>query len=89
MGNHQKTKTMNKSLQLQTKLLEAGFNYLRLCDTESTSPEIKHYTLEKTSDADADFCIINKYTEINSEEGLVILENYLNPTKIYPNPLGI
>jgi len=80
---------MSKTITLQTKLVEKGFNYLRLCDSESTNPEIKHYTLEKTSDADADFCIINKFTEINSEDGLVILENYLNPTKIYPNPLGI
>jgi len=89
MGNHQKTKTMNKSLQLQTKLLEAGFNYLRLCDTESLRPEIKHYTLEKELGADADFCIINNYTEISTEIGLSIIENYLNPTIIYPNPLEI
>ena len=89
MGNHQKTKTMNKSLQLQTKLLEAGFKYLRLCDTESTSPEIKHYTLEESLDADANFCSINQYTDISTEEGLRILDCFLNPSLIHPNPLDI
>ena len=43
---------MKKSVFIQRKLLEAGFKYLRLCDTESTSPEIKHYTLEENIDAD-------------------------------------
>jgi hypothetical protein len=50
---------MKKGLSIQTKLLEAGFKYLRLCDTESTRPEIKHYTLEKELGADTDFCSIN------------------------------
>ena len=89
MGNHQKTKTMTRSLQLQTKLLEAGFNYLRLCDTESTSPEIRHYTLEKDLGANTDYCTINSYTEIGSDDGLRILDSYLNPTLIHPNPLDI
>ena len=80
---------MSKSLQLQTKLLEVGYNYLRLCDTESTNPEIKHYTLEKELNADPNFCIINIYTEITSDAGLSILENYLNPSLIHPNPLDI
>ena len=74
---------MSKSLQLQTKLLEVGYNYLRLCDTESTNPEIKHYTLEKELNADPNFCIIN------TDAGLSILENYLNPSLIHPNPLDI
>jgi hypothetical protein len=80
---------MNKSSQLQTKLLEAGFKYLRLCDTESTSPEIKHYTLEESLDADANFCSINQYTDISTEEGLRILDCFLNPSLIHPNPLDI
>jgi hypothetical protein len=80
---------MNKSSQLQTKLLEAGFKYLRLCDTESTSPEIKHYTLEENLDADANFCSINQYTDISTEEGLRILDCFLNPSLIHPNPLDI
>jgi hypothetical protein len=80
---------MNKSSQLQTKLLEAGFKYLRLCDTESTSPEIKHYTLEESLDADANFCSINQYTDISTEEGLRILDRFLNPSLIHPNPLDI
>jgi hypothetical protein len=80
---------MNKSSQLQTKLLEAGFKYLRLCDTESTSPEIKHYTLEENIDADANFCSINQYTDISTEEGLRILDCFLNPSLIHPNPLDI
>ena len=89
MGNHQKTKTMTRSLQLQAKLLENGFNYLRLCDTESTSPEIRHYTLEEALGADPNFCIINTYTEISSDEGLRILDRFLNPSLIHPNPLDI
>jgi hypothetical protein len=89
VGNHHKNNSMKKSLSIQTKLLEAGFKYLRLCDFESTSPEIKHYKLEKELGDDADFCIINTYTEISTEIGLSILENYLNPTIIYPNPLEI
>jgi hypothetical protein len=90
MGNHHKTFMMNTSLQLQTKLLENGFKYLRLCDTESsTSPEIMHYTLEKELGADTDFCSINQYTDISTEEGLRILDSYLNPTLIHPNPLDI
>ena len=80
---------MNISLQLQAKLLEVGFKYLRLCDTESTSPEIKHYTLEKDLGANTDYCTINSYTEIGSEDGLRILDSYLNPTLIHPNPLDI
>jgi hypothetical protein len=80
---------MKKSLSIQTKLLEAGFKYLRLCDTESTSPEIKHYTLEKELNADPNFCIINTYTEISSEKGLLILDRFLNPSLIHPNPLDI
>jgi hypothetical protein len=80
---------MNKSSQLQTKLLEAGFKYLRLCDTESTSPEIMHYTLEKELGADTDFCSINQYTDISTEEGLRILDRFLNPSLIHPNPLDI
>lgn len=89
MGNHQKIKTMYISLQLQAKLLEVGFKYLRLCDTESTSPEIKHYTLEKDLGANTDYCTINSYTEIGSDDGLRILDSYLNPTLIHPNPLDI
>lgn len=77
------------SLQLQAKLLEVGFKYLRLCDTESTSPEIKHYTLEKDLGANTDYCTINSYTEIGSDDGLRILDSYLNPTLIHPNPLDI
>jgi hypothetical protein len=80
---------MKKSLSVQTKLLEAGFKYLRLCDTESTSPEIKHYTLEKDLGANTDYCTINSYTEIGSDDGLRILDSYLNPTLIHPNPLDI
>jgi len=80
---------MTKSLQLQAKLLETGFNYLRLCDTESTSPEIMHYTLEKDLGANTDYCTINSYTEIGSDDGLRILDSYLNPTLIHPNPLDI
>ena len=80
---------MSKSLQLQTKLLENGFNYLRLCDYESTSPEIKHYTLEKELNADSNYCVINTYIEISSEKGLLILESFLNPIIIHPNPLDI
>ncbi len=80
---------MNTSLQLQTKLLEAGFKYLRLCDTESTSPEIKHYTLQEKLGADTDFCSINVYTDISTEKGLRILDCFLNPTLIHPNPLDI
>jgi hypothetical protein len=90
MGNHQKTNAMNKSLQLQTKLLESGFKYLRLCDTESsTSPEIMHYTLEKELGADTDFCSINKYIDISTEDGIRILDCFLNPSLIHPNPLDI
>jgi hypothetical protein len=89
MGNHQKIKTMTRSLQLQAKLLETGFNYLRLCDFESTSPEIRHYTLEEALNADPNFCIINTYTEISSDEGLRILDRFLNPSLIHPNPLDI
>ena len=90
MGNHHKTFMMNTSLQLQTKLLENGFNYLRLCDTESsTSPEIMHYTLEKDLGANTDYCTINSYIEIGSDDGLRILDSYLNPTLIHPNPLDI
>lgn len=80
---------MKKSLSIQTKLLEAGFKYLRLCDTESTSPEIMHYTLEKDLGANTDYCTINSYTEIGSDNGLRILDSYLNPTLIHPNPLDI
>ncbi len=80
---------MSKSLKLQTKLLEAGFNYLRLCDTASTNPETNHYTLEKELGADSDFCLINTYTEISSDYGLRILDNFLNPSLIHPNPLDI
>jgi hypothetical protein len=80
---------MIKTLQLQEKLLENGFKYLRLCDTVSARPEIKHFTLEKELGADADFCLINIYTEISSDDGLRILESFLNPTIIYPNPLDI
>ena len=80
---------MKKSIFIQTKLLEAGFKYLRLCDTESTSPEIKHYTLEKDLGANTDYCTINSYTEIGSDDGLRILDSYLNPTLIHPNPLDI
>lgn len=80
---------MKKSLSIQTKLLEAGFKYLRLCDTESTSPEIMHYTLEKDLGANTDYCTINSYTEIGSGDGLRILDSYLNPTLIHPNPLDI
>lgn len=77
------------TIKLQEKLVQAGYKYLRLCDTASTHPETKHYTLEEALGADANYCIINEYTEINTEEGLIILENYLNPTIIYPNPLDI
>jgi hypothetical protein len=80
---------MNKVLSLQTKLLENGFKYLRLCDTESTSPEIKHYTLEKELGADTDFCSINEYIDISTEKGLRILDRFLNPSLIHPNPLDI
>ena len=81
---------MDKVLSLQTKLLENGFKYLRLCDTESsTSPEIMHYTLEKELGADANFCSINDYTDIITEKGLRILDRFLNPSLIHPNPLGI
>jgi hypothetical protein len=80
---------MKKSVFIQTKLLEAGFKYLRLCDTESTCPEIKHYTLEENIDADANFCSINQYTDISTEEGLRILDCFLNPSLIHPNPLDI
>lgn len=80
---------MKKSVCIQTKLLEAGFKYLRLCDTESTSPEIMHYTLEKDLGANTDYCTINSYTEIGSDDGLRILDSYLNPTLIHPNPLDI
>jgi hypothetical protein len=90
MGNHHKTKTMNKSLQLQAKLLEVGFKYLRLCDTESsTSPDIKHYTLENELGADTDFCTINEYIDLSSEKGLRIIDCFLNPSLIHPNPLDI
>ena len=80
---------MKKSISLQETLLDAGFKYLRLCDTESTSPEINHYTLEKELGADSDFCLINTYTEISSDYGLRILDNFLNPSLIHPNPLDI
>jgi len=81
---------MDKVLSLQTKLLENGFKYLRLCDTESsTSPEIMHYTLEKELGADANFCSINDYTDIITEKGLRILDRFLNPSLIHPNPLDI
>ena len=81
---------MDKVLSFQTKLLENGFKYLRLCDTESsTSPEIKHYTLEKELGADTDFCSINEYIDISTEEGLRILDCFLNPSLIHPNPLDI
>ncbi len=80
---------MDKVLSLQTKLLENGFKYLRLCDTESTSPEIKHYTLEKELGADTDFCSINEYIDISTEKGLRILDCFLNPSLIHPNPLDI
>jgi hypothetical protein len=81
---------MDKVLSLQTKLLENGFKYLRLCDTESsTSPEIMHYTLEKELGADANFCSINDYTDVGTEKGLRILDRFLNPSLIHPNPLGI
>ncbi len=80
---------MDKVLSLQTKLLENGFKYLRLCDTESTLPEIKHYTLEKELGADPDFCSINEYIDISTEKGLRILDCFLNPSLIHPNPLDI
>jgi hypothetical protein len=80
---------MDKVLSLQTKLLENGFNYLRLCDYESTSPGIKHYTLEKELGANTDFCSINEYIDISAEKGLRILDRFLNPSLIHPNPLDI
>lgn len=80
---------MDKVLSLQTKLLENGFKYLRLCDFESTSPDIKHYTLEKELGADTDFCTINEYIDLSSEKGLKIIDCFLNPSLIHPNPLDI
>ena len=80
---------MTDKEKVQTKLLEAGFNYLRLCDTESTSPEIMHYTLEKDLGVDSNYCPINSYTEIGSDKGLRIIDCFLNPSLIHPNPLDI
>jgi hypothetical protein len=89
VDDHLKTNQMDKVLSLQKKLLENGFKYLRLCDTESTSPEIMHYTLEKDLGADPNHCSINSYTEIGSDKGLRIIDCFLNPSLIHPNPLDI
>jgi hypothetical protein len=48
-----------------------------------------HYTLEKDLGANTDYCTINSYIEIGSDDGLRILDSYLNPTLIHPNPLDI
>jgi hypothetical protein len=89
VDNHLKKNQMDKVLSLQTKLLENGFKYLRLCDFESTSPDIKHYTLEKELGADTDFCTFNEYIDLSSEKGLKIIDCFLNPSLIHPNPLDI
>ena len=45
--------------------------------------------VEKDLGANTDYCTINSYTEIGSDDGLRILDSYLNPTLIHPNPLDI
>ena len=80
---------MVQTIKLQEKLVQAGYKYLRLCDTEIGVPEISHYTLEKSKDADPSFCVDNVYVDIESEEAQKILDWFLNPIVIYPNPIDI
>lgn len=80
---------MYNSIKLRDKLIQAGYKYLRLCDTESTNPEIQHYTLEKSLEVDSDSCMINSFVDMESEEGMQILDRFLNPIVIHPNPLEV
>jgi len=76
------------TFKLQEKLVQAGYKYLRLCDSESTIPAIKHYTLEKSKDADSAFCPDNLFVEIDSVEAEKVFDYFLNPTILHPNPFA-
>jgi hypothetical protein len=75
--------------KLQAELLDKGYKYLRLCDEESTNPVVKHYTIEKSSDVDSRYCIDNSLIELEDEKAIEILDCFLNPIVIHPNPLEV
>jgi hypothetical protein len=80
---------MKNTIQLRKELVQSGYQYLRLCDSESTEPEIKHFTLEKSKDADQGFCVDNVFVDLESDEAEKNLDRFLNPTVIHPNPMDV
>ena len=81
--------TQSLAVKLQEELLDKGYKYLRLCDEESTNPVVKHYTLEKSAEIDTRYCLDNELIPLESERALEILNIFLKPTIIHPNPTEV
>ena len=80
---------MTNKETLREKLVKEGYRYLHHCDTEASVPETEHYILVKSTDVDCSSCINNVFIDLSSDDALTILDRFLNPIAIHPNPLEI
>jgi hypothetical protein len=79
---------LNYAEKLQSDLLNKGFKRIELCDIEDDGVvEIKHYTLSKADEpSKPDSCLYFHSIDLNSEQALNVLENWMNQIMINPDP---
>lgn len=82
---------LKDAAELQKYLIEKGYLNIEFCDIEEDGIiNIHHYSLSMNTEiAKSHGCLLYEAIDLKSDRALEVLKQWINKTKIYPDPRSL